>query len=253
MAKSIERDHIIQNALNRSQIATLAELKTIGQTSSTMSIHRSLRRLDYLASYSHRGKFYTLHNIADFDTSGLWSCRNVFFSRYGNLLKTCVAFVDQSGNGFTSSELQTALQVEVNHALLCLVNKNRLVRKKMLGEYVYLCSEKGKRKQQELIRSETNMLHCIGAGYNIEAMPDELKTGIILFYSLLNEKQRRLYAGLEAAKLGRGGDRIIAEALNLDAHTVAKGRNELFCGAVNHSGIRKPGAGRKRVEKKRLK
>ncbi|MDT5026431.1 MAG: hypothetical protein QOE61_2857, partial [Micromonosporaceae bacterium] len=28
-------------------------------------------------------------------------------------------------------------------------------------------------------------------------LPDELKAAIILFYSLLDERQRRLYAGLE--------------------------------------------------------
>jgi len=54
-----------------------------------------------------------------------------------------------------------------------------------------------------------------------------MKAGIILLYSLLDEKQRRLYAGLEALKLGRGGDRRIAGLLGLDPHTVAKGRQEL--------------------------
>jgi hypothetical protein len=29
---------------------------------------------------------------------------------------------------------------------------------------------------------------------------------IVVFYSLLDERQRRLYAGLEATKIGHGGD-----------------------------------------------
>ncbi len=33
----------------------------------------------------------------------------------------------------------------------------------------------------------------------------------MLFYSLLDEQQRRLFAGLESIKLGHGGDRILAE------------------------------------------
>ena len=41
-------------------------------------------------------------------------------------------------------------------------------------------------------------------------LSDELRAGILLFFSLLNERQRRLYAGLEAAKLGYGGDKQIA-------------------------------------------
>ena len=55
-----------------------------------------------------------------------------------------------------------------------------------------------------------------------------LKVLIILFFSLLDEQQRRLYAGLEAHKFGHGGDRRIAEFFGLDAHTVARGRQELF-------------------------
>ena len=57
-------------------------------------------------------------------------------------------------------------------------------------------------------------------------LSEELKAAIILFYSLLDERQRRLYAGLEAHKVGYGGDHKIAEFLGLDVHTVARGRRE---------------------------
>jgi hypothetical protein len=83
-----------------------------------------------------------------------------------------------------------------------------------------------------------------------EFMPDELRAGIILFFSLLDEKQRRLYAGMEAAKLGHGGDQKIAGLLGLDPHTVAKGRLELLGGSVERGCVRNAGAGRKPVEKK---
>jgi hypothetical protein len=79
----------------------------------------------------------------------------------------------------------------------------------------------------------------------------ELKAAIILFYSLLDEQQRRLYAGLEAHKLGHGGDRKIAEFLGLDPHTVARGRQELFSQQVQRQRVRKTGAGRRSTEKKR--
>lgn len=76
---------------------------------------------------------------------------------------------------------------------------------------------------------------------------------MILFFSLLDEKQRRLYAGLEAVRLGYGGDRRVAELLGLDSHTVAKGRRELLSGEVDRVRVRRRGSGRKSVEKKRLK
>ena len=44
-------------------------------------------------------------------------------------------------------------------------------------------------------------------------MTDKVKAAIVLFLSSLDEQQRRIYAGLEALKAGRGGDHWIAEML----------------------------------------
>jgi len=81
-------------------------------------------------------------------------------------------------------------------------------------------------------------------------LPEELKAAIVLFYSLLDEKQRRLYAGLEALKIGHGGDRQIAELLGLDPSTVARGRRELLARDVESERIRRRGGGRRPVVKK---
>jgi hypothetical protein len=86
-----------------------------------------------------------------------------------------------------------------------------------------------------------------------EVVSDELKAAIVLFSSMLNEKQRRLYAGLESLKVGYGGDRRMAEFIGLDPHTVAQGRRELLEQDLAVDRIRKAGGGRKRAEKKRPK
>ena len=82
-------------------------------------------------------------------------------------------------------------------------------------------------------------------------MTDKVKAAIVLFLSLLDEQQRRIYAGLEALKVGRGGDRWIAELLELNPATVARGRRELLSGKVLVDRTRKSGGGRKAYEKKR--
>jgi hypothetical protein len=81
-------------------------------------------------------------------------------------------------------------------------------------------------------------------------MPDELKAAIVLFFTLLDEQQRRLYAGLESLKLGHGGDQRIADLLGLDRGTVAKGREALLEQDVKIDRIRRHGGGRKPTEKK---
>ena len=85
------------------------------------------------------------------------------------------------------------------------------------------------------------------------ALTRRLKTAQDSGYSLLDEQQRRLYAGLESLKLGRGGDRSLANFLDLDPHTVARGRQQLLAQDVEVDRARKAGGGRKPVEKKRPK
>ncbi|MHB8296061.1 MAG: hypothetical protein ACYDH5_15870 [Acidimicrobiales bacterium] len=55
-------------------------------------------------------------------------------------------------------------------------------------------------------------------------LPEELKAAIVLFYSLLDERQRRLYAGLEAMKVGHGGDAQFAEPLGIEPGTRRPGQ-----------------------------
>ena len=68
---------------------------------------------------------------------------------------------------------------------------------------------------------------------------------------MLDERQRRLYAGLESLKLGHGGDAYIASLLGMDPHTVARGRQELISGDLSPKRVRAKGGGRILQEKKR--
>ena len=47
------------------------------------------------------------------------------------------------------------------------------------------------------------------------------------FYNSLNEKDRRRYAGLEALKIGHGGQNYIAEVLGCSRRTISKGAREV--------------------------
>ncbi|GAH03432.1 unnamed protein product [marine sediment metagenome] len=78
---------------------------------------------------------------------------------------------------------------------------------------------------------------------------NELKAVIIIFFSLLNEKQKRLYAGLESIKIGRKGDKIISGLLGLNIKTVSRGRHELLSDTSLVDTIRAKGGGRKTIKK----
>jgi len=215
-----------------------------------MTVFRKLSALGYRSSYSHRGKYYTLFDMPQFNELGLWSYRAVWFSRDGNLLATTQRLVEEASAGLTVSELRGLLQVEVKEALLDLYRKGQIEREKIEDVYVYLSREPGLRRSQSMRRQAVPAVWELGESPVGAEMAPELKAAMILFFSLLDEQQRRLYAGLEAQKLGYGGDRKMAEFLGLDVHTVARGRRELFSEQVQRERVREKGGGRVSAWKK---
>jgi hypothetical protein len=239
---------LVRSFLRGKKIATLDDLKDALDTNGTMTVFRKLKELGYLSSYSHRGKYYTLNEIPKFDKEGLWSQHSVWFSRYGNLIETAKEFIEESDDGFSSSELKEVLHVECKRALLTLYRAKRIHREVVAGVQVYFSKETRKCKKQERVRISASSSNPASQTC---ALSDELRAAIILFVSLLDEKQRRLYAGLESHKLGYGGDVEIASLLGVDVHMVARGRRELLSNNVETGQIRQKGGGRKRAEKKR--
>ena len=242
----------IRAFFNIHKIATLNQLKAVSGNPARCTLFRKLAQLEYLSSYSHRGKFYTLRSIAKFTEPGLWSCQSVWFSRFGNLLKTAEILVTRSEAGYSAAELKDILHVKTKHALTQLVRSSLLQRKKIDSVYVYLSVENAVARRQETARNfrlKKSFASVIVT--NPDLAVDEAKAVVMLFCSMLDEKQRRLYAGLESLKLGHGGDTYIASLLGMDAHTVARGRQELISGDLNPKRIRAKGGGRILQEKKR--
>ena len=57
----------LRKLLLKNKIDTLDELKAALKTKSTMTVFRKLKQLEYISSYSHRGKYYSLNEIAEYD------------------------------------------------------------------------------------------------------------------------------------------------------------------------------------------
>jgi len=245
----------LKQFFDRHKIATLDQLREALGNPARCTVFRKLNDLQYLSSYSHRGKYYTLKSIARFSEQGLWSFCSVWFSHFGNLLQTCQAFVHHSDTGYSAGELRDLLEVKTKHALTKLVRDGRLARDTFDSVYVYLSAQKDVANRQ--IKARKAFLQQSAASLivaNPDLATDEAKALLVLFCSMLNEKQRRWYAGLESLKLGYGGDAHIASILGMDPHTVAKGRRELMEADLTATDrLRSPGAGRPPQEKKRRK
>jgi hypothetical protein len=231
--------------LRRQTIATLPELKQALGTQTGSTLFRKLAELDYHSSYSHRGRFYALEESCRFDGLGLWAFRNVWFSAHGTLLATAAALVDAAEAGYHAEELSALLHVETKAALAKLAAEDRVWRQAVDGRLLYLSADSAARRRQRSARQvHRAQPAALGLGTGVRVLPEELKAAIVLFSSLLDERQRRLYAGLEAAKIGHGGDSQIASLLGLDPDTVARGRRELLTGDVDRDRVRRAGGGR---------
>ena len=236
--------------LKRDKVATMDDLKSTLGTRAPITVYRKLNELDYLTSYTHGNRYYSLEGIANFNKQGLWSYKSIGFSIHGTLLNTLVHFIDGADDGFFSEELKSLLQVNVKPSLHKLFKQDRVTRKKHLGRYLYCAAEPFRRKQQITNRQANNASHGTrGIVMGSDWVSDEIKAAIILFVSLLDEKQRRIFAGLESLQFGHGGDSWIAQLLTLDPHTVSKGRRQLLERDIHLQGMRASGAGRPEVKK----
>ena len=143
-----------------------------------------------------------------------------------------------------------ALHAEVRDPLHDLALSGRLRRSDVAGRFLYTSPDSRQSRDQIRTRQTASAVPLVADASALQISPDELKAAILLFYSLLDEQQRRLFAGLESIKLGHGGDTILAEFLGLDVHTVARGRQQLLDRNVSPGRTRRSGGGRKPIEKK---
>ena len=212
---------------------TMPKMKAALGTQVDGTVFRKLAALPYRTSYSQRGRFYTLDALAQFDEHGLWECRGAWFSRHGTLLESIVALVAAAPAGYFASELQARLHVAVKDALRLLVRQERLHRQILGDRYFYAAPERARQQAQWAARQALLATR--------DPQAETVRAAVALFYGLLDEQQRRLYAGLESLKRGHGGDTQMAQWLGLDAETVARGRRELLAGEVQAQRVRRPG------------
>jgi hypothetical protein len=233
----------LEALFGREKVLTLDAMKQALGTKAKMTVFRKLRALSYRASYSHAGKYYTLDEIAEYDQHGLWNYRRIYFSKHGSLLNTIAALVCVSKSGYFAHELEELLQVRVHAPLLKLITSGYLIRESLAQGYLYLCPQTWKSQ----LNRQKQMLKMAASG---DQPPAAIQQALGTFLAMLNEKQRRLYAGFESMKLGRGGDVLISQQTGLNVKTIARGRRELASQKITVDRVRQVGGGAKALEKK---
>ncbi len=136
------------------RVADLDALFHVLDTRSRMSVFRRLRQVGYFSSYTHRGRYYTLADLPEFDEYGLWRYQAIGFSRLGTLKATIAHRVENADAGCIHAELEALLQVQVYNTLLVLVRAEQVRRETVGGTYLYLSVDPDRGARQLVLRRE---------------------------------------------------------------------------------------------------
>lgn len=160
--------------LRRRHVVDLITMQSAAEGRSRRSLFRDLAQIDYLASFTHAGRYYTLVELVSFDEHGLWFHGNIGFSRAGTLKETVVKEVEGSEAGCTHLELACLLRVRVHNTLLDLVSHQRIARHPWRSCQLYL-SRDAARAAQQLCRREAQTAATLSPASTMAVLAEALR------------------------------------------------------------------------------
>lgn len=147
----------LRRLVRRRRVVELGDLFDALGTRSRMTVFRRLREVGYRTSYTHRGRYYTLADLPQFDEWGLWFYGEVGFSESGTLKETTAVQVEEAPDGRTHAELSHLLRVRVHNTLLALVREGRIGRVPYRGNHLYVSADADRAAEQLRQRREGDL------------------------------------------------------------------------------------------------
>jgi hypothetical protein len=138
----------VENLFRKYRVVTMSDLCDVIGSSSRMTVFRRLRDIEYVSSYTHAGRYYTLYDIARFGSDGIWFYDDIGFSQNGSLKNTVTYLVHNGDAGRFHSDLEAQLRVRVHNVLLDLVRSKQITRIKFKGQYLYLSTDQARSTKQ---------------------------------------------------------------------------------------------------------
>jgi hypothetical protein len=183
----------VENFFRKRRVVTMSDLCEAIGSSSRMTVFRRLRQMEYVTSYTHAGRYYTLYDIARFDSDGIWFYDDIGFSQNGYL-------VDESDGGKFHFDLERQLRVRVHNVLLDLIKAKQIKRRKFEGQYLYLSSDKARSTKQFEQRDQLSM--------QARRIPVFISESIVIeiLAEVIRQSKRHPRADQVASALARRGD-----------------------------------------------
>jgi len=181
----------IQDALHKRRVATVEEL--CSQTGrAAITVKQALAKLDYLSSYNHNSRFYTLRSVCRFNKYGIWKHPQASFTRHGTLAALVVALIDASAEGYRTKQLDAIIGVSVSGVLRQLAKKGQLLRVRADRGYVYFTTH-GKKKQRTQAKSRFGDVEALNH-VDEKTSTEELNKIITILLEIIRSRPRTIRA-----------------------------------------------------------
>jgi hypothetical protein len=131
----------LKDAFCKNKVFDMEQLKKAIHTTSRRTVFRYLQKLHCLTSYTHKGKYYTIPKIAQFDKDGFWHFGDIGFSEHGTLMDTLIHVITMSEAGKTNSELEKYFRTRVQNSLQNLLKSNKITKAIQAKPCLYVSSD----------------------------------------------------------------------------------------------------------------
>ncbi len=113
------------------EVVEFEKIQIALDNASRATAFRYLQQVSYHRSYNHNGRYYTRKDPTRYDRFGLFSYKDILFSRENTLGETIRHLVWGSDAGWTQRELQDVLHVRVQVVLLNTFRQGKVARDKV--------------------------------------------------------------------------------------------------------------------------
>ena len=132
---------------------------TLDQVSKTCecsirTVQRKFAESAVLRSYNKNSRYYTLPEISKFNINGIWSYRDILFSKYGDLRKTVRGLILASEYGLNGNEIGDIVKLLPRSFMHHFREMEGIFREKHGGVYVYFSNDPAIYARQRFKRTQ---------------------------------------------------------------------------------------------------
>ena len=131
------------------KIMTIEKLVDVLQCSA-ITVRRRLKKWEAFTSINKNGRYYTLPEIPEFDSNGLWKYQSALFSKHGNLRQTIIELVRKSQKGLSAADISQTIEIPSSSSYFSRIkNSDGIKREKHQGRFFYFADSPVKYLQQK--------------------------------------------------------------------------------------------------------